>query len=299
MVLADVLLPQVSSTLTVNSFWLASTVVAILFVILYPLALAIYVNRRLHVGWRYFGFGALVFFVFQLITRAPLVTVLGIVLAPQLKASLPFTYTWLLILVVTAGIFEEVGRYVGYRVLMRRDEKTWRKAIMYGVGHGGLESMLLVGGSLILTLINVLTISAIGLNGLPASTRATVVQQFAALNAEPGWLPLLAAWERLWTIPVHIALSVIVLQVFRRRNLGWLWLAILVHALVDGVAAFIPQLLGSSVGVEVLVEGIIAVFGLLALWVIWALRDRPQDDAVGAALEPPDRSLSAQAAVIG
>lgn len=297
MVLASAFVSSAVSPLNVNNFWLASTVVTLLFVILYPLALAIFVNRRLHVGWRYFGFGALVFFVFQVITRVPLVTALGVVLAPQLKASLPFRYTWLLILVVTAGIFEEVGRYVGYRVLMRRDEKTWRKAIMYGVGHGGLESMLLIGGSLLLTLINVLTISAIGLNGLPASSRATVIRQFATLNAEPGWLPLLGAWERLWTIPVHIALSVIVLQVFRRRNLGWLWLAILAHALVDGVAVFIPQFLGSSVGVTLLVEGIIAVFGLIALWVIWALRDRPQDDTIGAALQPPERSLSAQAAV--
>ena len=221
MVLASTLAPQSPPpTLAVNSFWLASIVVATLFAILYPLALAIFVHRRLHVGWRYFGFGALVFFVFQLITRVPLVTVFGLVLAPQLEASLPFTYAWLVILVITAGLFEEVGRYVGYRWLMRREEKTWRKAIMYGVGHGGLESMLLVGGSLLLTLVNVLTISSIGLNGLPSAQRATVAQQFATINAQPGWLPLLGSCERPGTIPINIALSEIVLQGFRRKTLG-------------------------------------------------------------------------------
>src|SRR5689334_5926286 len=40
---------------------------------------------------------------------------------------------------VTAGLFEEVGRYVGYRFFMRREPKTWSKAVMFGLGHEGLD----------------------------------------------------------------------------------------------------------------------------------------------------------------
>ena len=103
-------------------------------------------HRRLKVSWKYFAFGMLIFLIFQVVSRVPIVTVLGQVLAPQLKASTAFLYTWLAILALTAGIFEEVGRYIGYRWFMRREEKTWNKAVMYGLGHGGLESILLVGG---------------------------------------------------------------------------------------------------------------------------------------------------------
>jgi uncharacterized membrane protein YhfC len=111
-------------------------------------------------------------------------------------------------------------------------------------------------------------------------------QGLAAIAAQPGWAPLLGAWERLWTLPLHVALSLMVLQVFRRGSLRWLWLAILAHALVDLVAAGITPILQLSGMPALLVpEAIVTVVGLLSLWAIWALRDRPDQDGV-LATEP-------------
>src|SRR5690242_19822700 len=140
--------------LHINSGWLINATIAAAFVILYPIALAIIAHRRLKVSWRYFGYGALIFFLFQIITRVPLVIWLQARLAPQLQASVTLRIAWLVGLALTAGLVEEIGRYVGYRWLMRREEKTWSKAVMYGIGHGGLESMLLVGGQLLLAIFN-------------------------------------------------------------------------------------------------------------------------------------------------
>jgi uncharacterized membrane protein YhfC len=176
---------------------------------------------------------------------------------------------------------------------MRREEKTWNKAVMYGLGHGGLESILLVGGLAILGLISVVALSSINLDSLPAAQRTAAAQQLHAISTQPGWFPLLGAWERLWTIPVQVALSVMVLQVFRRGNIGWLWLAVLAHAVVDGVAVAVPQLIGSSIDTvhtDLIVEGIVAVFGLIALRIIFALRDRP-----GRATTPKDLAAPEQA----
>lgn len=276
------------STFHLNAGWVVALVVAIVFDILYPLVLAVIARRRLSVSWRYFAYGALIFFLFQLMSRVPIVIVIQRAIAPQLQASPVFLYSWLGILALTAGLFEEVGRYVGYRWLMRREEKTWNKAVMYGLGHGGLESALLVGGSGLLTLINLLVLSSIGLNVIPPAQRVVVVQQLAAINAQPAWFPLLGAWERLWTVPVQVALSVLVLQVFRRGNISWLWLAILAHTVVDFVTIGVLQLLGpSKISTSLLVELIVAVFGVIALWVIWALRDKP-----GAAVESEGQPLS-------
>ena len=268
------------STFHLDAGWLASSVIAIAFAILYPLVLAFIAHRRLNISWKYFGYGALIFFLFQIISRVPIVTVLGGVLAPQLRASPVFLYTWLAILALTAGLFEEVGRYVGYRWLMRREEKTWSKAVMYGIGHGGLESMVLIGALGLLTLLNLIVLSSINLNSLPASQHDQVVQQLKALSAQPGWFPLIALWERLWTLPVQVALSVIVLQVFRRNNIGWLWLAILAHAVVDFVPVALLQVLGASMGAYLLVELIVAIFGATGVLVIWKLRDRPETKAL-------------------
>jgi uncharacterized membrane protein YhfC len=256
--------------------WVAASIFTIAFVILYPLVLAVIANRRLKVSWKYFAYGALIFFVFQLITRVPLVIVIQRAIAPQLQASTALLYTWLAILALTAGVFEEVGRYVAFRWLMRHEEKTWSKAVMYGLGHGGLESILLVGGGAILFLINIIVISSINLNSIPVAQRTQVAQQLAAISAQPVWFPLLGAWERLWTIPIQVALSVLVLQVFRRNNIGWLWLAILAHAVVDGVSVGVIQVLGpGKISTSLIAEVIVAVFGIIALWIIWALRDQP------------------------
>lgn len=273
-----------SPSVHINPGWIAGMIVSIVFVIVYPLVLAILAHRRLGVSWRYFGFGALIFFLFQIISRVPAVQLIQTAITPQLMASQTLLIVWFGILAITAGLFEEVGRYVGYRWLMGREEKTWRKAVMYGIGHGGLESMLLVGGLLILTLVQVITFSSINLNTLPASQHALVVQQLNAINAQPAWTMLLQVWERLWAVPFHIAMSVVVLQVFRRNAIGWLWLAILAHAILDFTAVILPQVLGTGLSSSLIVEGWVAIAGIVSLWVIWKLRDRSEQTTL--AVEP-------------
>jgi uncharacterized membrane protein YhfC len=269
----------------ISNGWVAAMIAALLFDILYPLALGLFARRRLSVSWRYFGYGALIFVLFQLISRVPITLAIQALIASQLQASRVALLAWIAISALTAGIFEELGRYVGYRWLMKREQKTWAKGVMYGLGHGGIESMLLIAGLVAVTLIQVLALARTDLSTLPLTPeqRALAAQQLAAIAAQPGWAPLLGAWERLWTLPLHVALSLIVLQVFRRGSLRWLWLAILVHALVDLVAAGITPILQLSGMAALLVpEAIVTVVGLLSLWAIWALRDRPDDVGIPA-----------------
>jgi uncharacterized membrane protein YhfC len=95
-------------------------------------------------------------------------------------------------------------------------------------------------------------------------------------------LPLLSAWERLWVLPVQIALSVLVLQVFRRGALRWLWLAMLAHTLVNLLAVGALQLLGPErLAVQVGVALLVAGFGLAALRITWRLRDPGPKPDVG------------------
>lgn len=269
-------------------------VVAAFFVIVYPFILGSVAHKKLAVDWKYFWFGMLVFLVFQLLTRLPLATLLqSTVLAPLLRSSTPFTWAWLVILAVTAGLFEEVGRYVGYRVFTRREQKTWSKAVMYGIGHEGLESIVLVGGQIILTLLSIAILSSINVNSLPVAQRQTFTQQIAAINALPDWYPLLAIWGRFWSFPLQVALSVMVLQVFRRKQLHWLLLAILLHALVDFLTLALPQAFGQSMPIQLLNNGILCVFGLLGVWIIWRLREpgdqaKAQEKAENAAGETED-----------
>jgi uncharacterized membrane protein YhfC len=266
---------DMAETPVVNSGFLLAMAGTVVFVIAYPLVLAIVAHRRLYVGWRYVAYGAIVFFIFQLATRVPVVQAIQSAIGEQLKASQTLMWAWLVLLALTAGLFEEVGRYVGYRVFMRREDKTWPKAIMYGLGHGGLESIVLVGGLTLVGLINLWSIAAGGLTQLPEDQRTLAAQQLQVINSQPGWAALLSAWERLWTVPIQVAFSVIVLQVFRRGKLIWLLWAVLGHAFVDLVAVGLQQLLGTGTGSSLVIEGVVGVFGLIAVWIVWRLRGAP------------------------
>ncbi len=254
---------------------IATTLAAILFEALFPLVAAWFVGRRLQVSWRYFAYGAVIFLIFQLITRVPLVVVLQGVVTPYVEVSRALMFGWLVALALTAGLAEEIGRYIGYRWLFR-EEKTWSRAVMYGLGHGGFESMVLVGGLTLLGLINLLALSSVDLATLPLTDeqRELARQQLAAVAAQPDWVPLAGAWERLWTLPFHVALSVIVLQVFRRGQMGWLWLAITLHTLVNLIAVGIAPALALQGTAAILIPEVVVMFaGIAGLWVIWRLRE--------------------------
>ena len=263
---------------TISPLFLVFSGVALVFVIVFPIVLGVLARRRLGVGWRYFGYGALIFVLFQLITRVPAVVALQYWLAPQLRASVPLQVAFGVGLAFTAGLFEEVGRYIGYRWLMRGQPKTWARGVMYGLGHGGIESIVLVGGLIGLQLINLVAIQAIGLEGIPEAQRAAVVQQFSVVAAQPPWLALAAAWERACAIVFHTAMSVVVLQVFRRGGLRWLALAVGLHTLLDLVT--LATLLGlPPVQTTLLTEGLVTLAALGSLWLIRRLREPGGPDA--------------------
>jgi uncharacterized membrane protein YhfC len=244
-----------------------------LFAILFPVLLAALAHRRLSVPWRYFGFGAGVFIIFQLVTRIPIVQVIEVMFGAQIRASTWLFAAWVVVLCFTAGLFEETGRYVGFRWMAARDPKTWPMAIMFGLGHGGIESIVLVGLSSLVSFL-LLLLAPFLQNSLPAEAAGPLMQSVAVIGATPAWQFLLAAWERLWTLPVHVALSVIVLQVFRRSSFRWLWLAILLHAAVNLVVVGLPLVIPlPGKGASLFSSWLVFLAGLLAVWAIFRLRE--------------------------
>ncbi len=292
---ADMTLALVAFSQPSAGWWIAS-LVATIFVIALPIALIVAAHRWLKVGWRYAAYGALIFFTFQLITRVPLIQIAQYFVYPKISSSRPAVVAFLLFAALTAGILEEVGRYRGYRGFMGRERKTWAKGGMYGLGHGGLESAVLVGGLSVIPVINVWLLSSTNLGIVPAAQRAHAAQQLASIATQPGWLPLLGGWERICAITAHVMFSLIVLQVFRRGSLSWLWLAIGLHTLLDAVSALLPEFVHlGTIGNDLLIEGFVGVFALASLSVIIALRRRSADDDLPDASPPPASAAALRA----
>lgn len=268
-----------TSPLTVAAF-----IISGIFVILLPIFLAIAARRRLQVAWKFLFFGAAIFLVFQLLTRIPLISIISAMYGGVINASRLFSIAWIVILSFSAGIFEEFGRWIGYRWLFQPKERTWRSAVMYGLGHGGFEAIVLVGISQLSAAALLLAAPAIT-GSLPSDQAPALLMQIAAISGSPAWLPFLGAFERVASIALHVALSVMVLQVFRRRQPRWIWLAVGLHGLANTVIAGFPTIFQMPTGAARIFSTVmLAVTGLVALWIIRRLRDgeapvEPQTEA--------------------
>ena len=240
-----------------------------------PVVAGILLARCFGGRWRYWFLGVGVFFVFQLLTRIPAMVVLQTL--PPVKEALQqtaFAWAFLAFAAITAGLFEEGGRWIAFRFLIAQDSRRWSTALMLGAGHGGLESIA-VGLTVVLGLVGYLAIHLLPAEALEqyADAVADAQKEFAGMHA---WVPLLGAWERVGALILHISFSVIVLQAFRRGAAWWWWYAFLAHTLVDFTTVGLLRLLEPTwgrYGAMVAVEVLVGVYAVLALVIIWRLRD--------------------------
>jgi uncharacterized membrane protein YhfC len=187
---------------------------------------------------------------------------------------------------LSAGLCEEGARYAAYR-WWARDARSWSKALLLGCGHGGAESILL--GLLVLYgLLSLWSLRGTDLSTLvPAEQLAAAQRQIDAYWSMPWYEAVLGAVERALTIPVQMGFSVLVLQVFTRQQVRWLFLAIAWHAAIDGViAGYLAQVWQGVEWAPYALEGAVAVTTAISLALIWLLRTPEPDLAAAPAAEP-------------
>jgi uncharacterized membrane protein YhfC len=258
-----------------NSIFVANSVVAGLLEIAAPFLLGLFLARHFHARWRYWLYGALVFLLFQGVTRVPAMIFIQS-LSPTREALKEPSVLGLFIFFAafTAGLFEEGGRWLAFRFVIRPEERDWRTALMLGAGHGGLESIS-IGLITTFAMVVYVVVTLITPERLPgyAEQMEIVRKQFSQV---PAWQALAGVWERLGTIVIHLALSVMVLQAFARGRRWW-WYALAAHTLVDftGVGLLkVGSSLWGTVPAIIATEALVAVYALLGYWLICALRPK-------------------------
>lgn len=183
---------------------------------------------------------------------------------------------------LAAGIFEETGRLIGFKFFFKKT-REWKHGVAYGLGHGGLE-VLLIGGLIALAQVNNVVYSFMINNGTFGSLQKAVAKmpaQAAALEQArrqlvslPSWEFFIGGLERVDALLIQLALSLLVLYaVAHHRSIVYL-LAIFLHALVDFTGPFCKL-----AGMPVLpVEGIITVYAIAAATFVvmsrkWFIKD--------------------------
>ena len=214
-------------------------ILSILLMIILPVCLAILVRRRFQIPWLLFCTGMLTFIASQVV-HLPLNNLLGKVgLLPEANtlSGVPLWRT-ALILGLSAGICEELARTAGYAILRRF--RKFEHGLLFGLGHGGIEAMVF-GGVLTAATLSSLWV----LRGTDLSTLNLAPEQLDALSLQiasldgSAWLAFVPLLERILAMAAHVLLSIIVLQAFSRKNWIYVPLAVLYHALLDGILVYV------------------------------------------------------------
>lgn len=185
-----------------------------------------------------------------------------------------------------AALFEEIGRYVAFRLVLNRDMEADVNALSYGAGHGGFECFYLMAAAGVNNLLMALSYKTAGMDAMLtlADGDASLAQSLAdTLTQTPAWMYLLGVAERCFAIAMHMGLSVLVWFAVKERGgkITLLLLAIGLHFAVDFIAALLNGKLPAAL-LEVIV-GVLSVGVVLVARMVWKRYAAPEKSEGAAA----------------
>jgi uncharacterized membrane protein YhfC len=195
--------------------------------VLLPFLLYFLYRSRLQLRAAPVFWGAGIFVVFVIILES----ILNRFVLTTSLAKIPWFYV--VYGCLAAGIFEECGRSIAFIQLKKKypDPGT---GFAYGIGHGGIESILLAGVTLTVTAIVCIIYNVTGKAALQLFPAATI----EAIKTAPSWTYLVSGMERVSAVVIQIALSMLVWSGVNYKGKSYLIvISILIHALIDAPAA--------------------------------------------------------------
>jgi uncharacterized membrane protein YhfC len=164
-----------------------------------------------------------------------------------------------------AGIFEETARLIGFKIIRKKYDGI-ETALSYGIGHGGIESVILAGISMILALAAGILVNSgnieIITGKLQGKTLEAISGQIERLADAAPYMFLIGSLERIFAIIIQIALTIMVYHAVYSRKMRLFPLAILVHAIIDIPAAAMQAGLLKNV---FMVEGMVGLCAVLSV----------------------------------
>ena len=181
---------------------------------------------------------------------------------------------------LVAAVFEEGGRLIAMKSFIK--ELDLDNAFMYGAGHGGFEAILLIATTMFSNILNSLLINngwmAESLASLDAETALSTFNTISLLWTTPSIDFFFSGIERALAMTLHICLSILVFWSIRRNNKRYLLMAYAGHFLVDAVAVLTQGY--ATVAVTELVTAIMT--GALVMLTVRICKEENASDDAGA-----------------
>lgn len=175
---------------------------------------------------------------------------------------------WALVLGLFPGVFEETGRLVAFKTILR-NRRNRETSISCGIGHGGFEVMYMLGATYITYIVYAVMINSgsfqtlIDQVAIQAPDQVGSMYTLADQLAHIGLLDIGAGmFERVFAFLFHVGASILVFYAARDKGRFWLYpLAILLHTALDSLAGLnMAKVVQLSAPV---LEAIVVAFGLL------------------------------------
>ena len=158
--------------------------------------------------------------------------------------------------VTMAGVFEECGRHIILKYVMKKN-RTRENAVLYGIGHGGIEILAVLLPSMILFLAIAVLFStgdrenALRTLKITEDTAASALPSVQAAASFDWGMMAMNVVERVFAMLLHIGLTVIVYCGIVQGRKVCLPMAVVLHMLMDTFPAMYQRGLVPLWAVEV------------------------------------------------
>ncbi|MCI5723133.1 MAG: YhfC family intramembrane metalloprotease [Erysipelotrichaceae bacterium] len=256
--------------LTVSFVSIACMVASCIVAFGFPIFLALR-YRKLGGQFGPVGVGVLVMLVFALVIEG---NINRIVLSSSIGTYIQsHTILYALYGGSMAAIFEEFGRYVACKTRLKKYQDNDVNALMYGVGHGGLESMVIVG----LTMLNYIVIAIMMNQGTIQNVLSTLDQvRLASVNgvmqtlaSTPSYIFLLSGVERIAALLAQISMSVLVWFSVKTKHKKYFVFSMILHFMLDAGSVLIQGYTNNNlvfVEIYVVLMAVVSVYIAYNAW---------------------------------
>ncbi len=172
------------------------------------------------------------------------------------------TAAYVLYGIIMAGVFEECGRHIILKYIVKKN-RTPENAVLYGIGHGGIE-ILAVILPLMITYLSIAVLfssgdteSALNTLKITEETAAAALPSVQAAAAFDYAMMAMNVIERLLAMLLHIGLTVIVYYGVVQAKKICLPMAVLLHMLMDTFPALYQR-------------GVVPLWAVEVWAVVWA-----------------------------
>ena len=205
---------------TISGLAIAGVICSVVLSMGVPIALFIAGRVKLKARISSFFIGAGTYLLFAMLLEQQL-HVLVIQFCGLNAQSRPWLYY--VYAALAAAVFEETGRLIAMKFWMKK-WLDFPNALMYGIGHGGVEAILIGGLSGISNLVSMLMINSGAMQNtlaaLPAESANQTVSQLSALWTTPAPLFFVSGIERISAIILHIGLSLLIYRTVKAGKCG-------------------------------------------------------------------------------